>query len=695
MQILPKSKPRDYLLAILSLFIWLSLQLLPWSTWLDRTPILAVLLAFSIFIVPGICLAQILGQRESVINSVTTGFAYSITLFGSIFTLGRILHWSFNTVSLIYTIVGAIFILWAWLIPSEPRDKPNMTVNWRRMWVFIPLILSAVMAFRTLEKPAFNEDDYEFAGYTTRMAESDHLDFKELFFDTGTTDHPRWWLSAFQGVTAFLAKESGTPSLLLLTLYFPPILLILALLALWGLSRELGFNSAQSALVISIQLVCAFLLTHGDREVGSLLFGRTSQDKVVAAFVLAPLLIRTVTTYMMERNYSSHISLFLFALSLIYTHNTVTAIAFMIALGYGLGLALLLKTKWQRFARSLLVLLIITSPMIVVRMTSNIEYTLEGTGQEAEEKINTRLFVLKQNDLFYGYRPDITVFKAHPITIDILDNLTPFSLGSRLRTVYAPLGWLVLAAGTLTSIVNILKGSRDPTSVLILASVGLCIMGVIPYTGWLLGLAISPLHLWRVTLFAPYGLAGTYATYTLMTVIGEKWSIRTKKITLTILSTGLLGVSYFVGFTGPRADIINGNVDRAQRELFMSLIQLGRQIDRLPDPDPVIVGTIDTNDFLLGISSKTRVVGFRHEGGLAGHGIPWDLAQERQHDWVEMIGTQTSDRERLDLLSKWGVEYLLFQNSDSALVALVNDYPDIFSLAAQSNGLRLYAVQLP
>ncbi len=53
---------------------WVLLQALPWSDWLGPYLMLKVLIAFVVFILPGICLAITFGMSESWFEVLADGF---------------------------------------------------------------------------------------------------------------------------------------------------------------------------------------------------------------------------------------------------------------------------------------------------------------------------------------------------------------------------------------------------------------------------------------------------------------------------------------------------------------------------------------------------------------------------------------------------------------------------------------------
>ena len=93
---------------------------------------------------------------------------------------------------------------------------------------------------------------------------------------------------------AMLAKISHLHGLLLVGFYLEPFLIILAILAMYALYEDLLSSQDQAIAALLIQFTFFFLI----RQQHRFFFEQLSEDKVFAAFVLAPVFFLSVRYFL-------------------------------------------------------------------------------------------------------------------------------------------------------------------------------------------------------------------------------------------------------------------------------------------------------------------------------------------------------------------------------------------------------------
>lgn len=134
----------------------------------------------------------------------------------------------------------------------------------------------------------------------------------------------------------------------------------------------------------------------------------------------------------------------------------------------------------------------------------------------------------------------------------------------------------------------------------------------------------------------------------------------------------------------------------ACRRTYADAIAMGRLIDKLAPRGPVVVGDLpDTNSLIPSVSSRARLVVFREPIETVQHsGIALPEAEARTAALRKLFAAETPDPERLHILSRYRVEFVLHCGAWRAGTRLATQYPDTFRIEATSGSFQLYRVQL-
>ncbi len=597
---------------------------------------------------------------------------------------------------IIYAALGGLCIVWAGIAVAgrgRPAKKPGRP-DWLTVWVLLPLLLALTFALIRLEKPTHSKDDCEYSSYATRFQTVDELSFSEILYPPlDRLDYTRWWLAGWQGAEAYLSWMSGVHSLPLMTMFLPSICMVLALLSLWGLARGLGFNPAFASLSVVIQVGTFFLTTY-EKGQGEFVFSRMAQDKTVVAYILAPVLFRLITAYLADPTRRRLAVVAAAAAALVLTHSTVTGIAFMVAAAYVFYVKLARRQPWRTMLAVVAVLVVAISPYILIRVLSVHGYTLDSVEEVFSYKTDLRISTWGSSGQLYGFNHRFMLFELEDVAVNILNEYGGLNIGTRLDGIIPYLGIAILGVGMLAVF---LDRFRDQSALFVAALLTVVAAGLLPLTGWMLGIFLSPLQLWRVSLFAMYGLAGAYAVQVVLNRLPDtkdaaRVRIRTRVVP-AVLGIALMLGCYAAGIIGPRPILISARIDRPHRDFLFNMAEIGERIDALPDPDPLVVGTAPANFYLLGSSSNAEVVAPRGVRYLILHNIPAEVANRRQAAWNEMTNAGTRAERRLELFEEYGVEYLVFSEDDDFMLDLLDGYPGRFAVLDRVSDLYLVQVQ--
>jgi hypothetical protein len=673
--LVPTIQTRALLIAsyIALLIIWLAFWIIPWQPLVADLPWLSTVIALLMFIVPGACVDQLFKAEAASGPSLPVGFAISVGLTGLFGLLARLIHLPISAVigALITTgvIMLAALIYRALQAGPETTDRIQLPLG-SGILVLPAALLAAVLITSLVSEHYGLDDDDTYIAYLTHWQHAESLDFREIYFHE-SIDSARFWFSQFPMVTAILASASHLHGMLLVKLYLGPVLALLALLAVYELARALGLSPFIACLALIAQVVVLCLLMDGKNRPGSVFLLRLTEDKVLAAYILAPVLLRKIVHFTDAPSRRSWLSIVLAGLSLTFTHPVILAFVSVIS-GFYMMLDWILERRRKPALAVLLALVILLMLPAPLRFLPHWSVTYRKFNVELEEdEVSTskRLNIIGTGPL-YGFSPELLLAdssKVHPII------------------VYAPLA--IISLGTLTAVFSL---RRSRAARFLLASTTFLLIGLFPLTGWILGYFVAATQIWRVPWMTPFGIAFAYALHYILTVSQEANSHRMRLSAWGSLLTAVAACYLLVGISAIiQVPSLHEN-DEERRDLIEDLVAIGYTIDAQGPDRSVTIGTLEINRFLAGISPHVQIVFPRHSGELVRHGMAEAEAEARANDWYAMIADNTSQAERLDLLAHYDVRFIVAEDETQWAEMLVQEHPDQFRLAARHGSLTLY-----
>lgn len=618
-----------------------------------------------IFCVPGMAISLfLLGERITLYAHFISGLAISVLLVGSLGLFGRMVHLPFGFIRPVFALTGLIALC---ALPYHSRFERPLYKPKRFSLIALALLLCMfVFGIMTNLQSKFGGDDFSYLAYLTNWQHAQPLSFASILFESGDVDAMRFWLGMFPMNLAFLAELSNLHGLLLLGLYLEPYLVVIAIMTIYGLYEDFLEDNLLTIAAVLLHFTFLFLL-QGTRQPGSTFFTRISEDKVFAAFILAPIFFLAIRYFVELFTLRSGVFLFLCALSLALTHPIILAYATFIASVY-ISLVTVIERNYKKLAIGITLLVIALLPSVFLRfidglLTSryvvNLDSALESYGQFSETR-----FSYIEGTPFYGF--DLTRIKIQAGTSRQENLFQAFFSWSYL--------WL-FGAGFLWSLFNL---KNKPIAPFVAATSLLVLLCGIPYTGWLVGYFVSAGMLWRSPWLFPIGLIG-------IVLFADSAKVALHKV------PGLPQFQRFfepaiLGFTSILCiAVISYSSIHKHHTLLPAMISLnnyennlerltilGNYLESHLEQPSVFAAPLELMNYLPGLSSKAKVVFFR-TSLFTPHRV--------NIEEVKLLfspDTSIPIKRRMNILRRYHVEYVLIE--DHSLIDYYAHYSEFFKL---------------
>jgi hypothetical protein len=577
----------------------------PWTSWLGPFPWVRMGLSILIFCVPGMIISLLLlGKKLTLLAHLTSGVAISVFLVGFLGMLGRTFNLPYAFIKPVFAVMGlaALFGLISRLRTDPELYKP------KHFSLLASALLLFLFAFGILInlQSIFGGDDSSYLAYLTNWQHARPLNFEEVVFGSGDTDSIRFWLGMFPMSLAFLAELSKLHGLLLLGLYLEPYLVVIAILAIYNL-YEVFLGEERLTIAALLLHFTFFVLLQGARQPGNVFFIRLSEDKVFAAFILAPALFLGVRHFLEASTLRAGIFVFLNGLSLALTHPIILAFSLFIACLYVILVTMVEKNQ-RTFGFAITLLIIPVIPSVLFRFIDgpqtqrypvNLQSALDAYGSASETR-----FSYIAGTPFYGF--DLGRIKIQTSEAEQENPLEIFLSWSYL--------W-VLGTGFLWSLFHWRR--KRATAPFMAATSGLVLLCGLPFTGWLLGYFVTAGMLWRSPWLLPIGFIGVIVLTELLNFILQgivdrveikKFSEQVAFTSITVICSILLVNFSIHGYHSRQPLMIRPEGYAARLE---NLATLGNYLQNHLQQPAIFVAPLELMDYLPGLSSKAKVVFFR------------------------------------------------------------------------------------
>lgn len=639
--------------------VWVLLWLLPWEIWLDDLPWLRLGLSLLMFSLPGMVLSLLLARdRLSLTGHFISGLALSVFWVGTLGFAGRVLHWPFENIKILFAGSGLIGLLVLARFSTTPRPlyKPDRFSRRTLILLLFMIVFGILANFQSRH----SGDDLSYLAYLTTWQHAPQLDFREVNFGVGTADSIRFWWGMFPMSLALLAGISHLHGLLLVGFYLEPFLVVFAILAIYALYKDLLSSQDQAMTAVLFQFTFLFML-RGSFQPGYMLFERLSDDKVFAAFVLTPVFFLAVRFFLASHDWQSGLLILLIGSSLSFTHTIVLAYCIFIAGIYSLVVTIL-KQDFKQLVLVILILFIIIVPSAGLRFVDEtwVDRQILGLEPGVTMPDNFSLDTARGSAGLETYISPIEGTRFYGFKLDGIQIMPNNALKTPLSVFLSWSYVWILAVGFLWSLFNL---KRDPAAPFVLASSFLVILCAIPYTGWLVGYFVTARMLWRAPWLLPIGLISFVLLKELFDRIELRLPVGARAGVKSILYTGipiacLVLVAWFSEFVYPYQWLSTQEQLDDYRNSLSRLSKLGNYLEGHIEQPSRFLAPIDLMNYLPGLSSKSKVVLLRNAAWAP---YPVDVNEISE---IFSDNPEISMNRRTQILDKYGVRYVLMEDAD-------------------------------
>ena len=644
------NKPIDkfpYTRLLMGTLPWILLWIIPWAIWLDSLPWIRLGISFILLAVPGMCMSLLLmGKRFNLPTHFTSGIAISVLLVGSLGLLGRVLNLPFSFIKPVFALTGLIVLV---MLINYSRSEHQLYKP-KTFSIITLVLLTFMFGFSVLInlQNRLGGDDFSYLAHLTNWQLADPLTFGDVIFGSAAYDPIRFWFAMFPMSLAFLAQISHLHGVLLLGLYLEPFLVTVSILAIYNLYED--FLEADHLTIAATFLhFTFFVLLQAGRQPGSTFFDRMSEDKVFAAFILAPMFFLAMRHFLESFTLRSGIFVFLSGLSLTMTHPVILAYSLFIA-GLYTSIVTLMEKNYRKFGWSITLLVITVLPAVFLRFIDgplttryavNLELAIDAYGDG-----ETR-FSYIEGTPFYGFDLErVKILTGEPEQENLIQMFFSWS--------YL---WL-LVLGFIWSILNI----KSKIAPFIAATSSLVLLCGIPYTGWLLGYFVSAGMLWRSPWLLPIGLIGVVLFTDFATFLSHKLgtNVQSKLFNpqLILGLTSIICIVSVVHFSVKNYDTMVPallSLDKYRNKLER-LTAIGNYLESNLEKPSVFAARFELMNYLPGLSSKAKVVFFRTTKFTP------DSVDRDKIGLVLSTDVSVPMRQRLNILRRYRIQYILIDD---------------------------------
>lgn len=643
--------------------IWIALWIIPWGKWLffEANLYIAFVLGFLLvgaalilFITPGAWLYISLSKKSDdffYLSIVPVGFAFSVALIGLIGLLGRRLGFSFDTVKLLFFLIGFILIINPLSANTIKLDEVILFA--RSLFLNRILMFAICLAFAlTISDFLFFIDDLTYLAYLTNWQYSERLGFQNIIHEPVVIELERFWLAMYPMNQAILSDLSGIPGILLFSNYLELLLVPLAVFTAYWLACELGLSRNAAAISVLLQVSLYAWLIGDEWPVGTWFYQSMAEDKVSAVFLLAPVFFVYVIKYIESPSWA-HLILAIFSgIAITLTHPVSLFFTCTLALWITALSFLFRKTKLNQVVAIVCLVALLMSPYLLIRL---IDFSSQagfaaGTAQSGGGAYQIDRYTNVISDTFYGMNPRMLLF------IDL-----------ELGSIFNTFRFIPAVIGLLALIVSFIQLKEGKLYWYVFSSALLVLLVAIPYTGWVFGYFTDARLIYRASWFAPLGLGSVIVLQSVLSRL-KTFKIYSKRNNLILLFCFLFALPVFFFMNLPRIPNFFEILDRN-----IQLANIGSEIDAL-SKNQVVSIALDYFDTMLlpGVSAETMLISFREEKLDNGHNFYLTEAEIQKRIYasgvIRSLATdEKTNQERCAFINEYNVEFVVVDNINANL----------------------------
>ncbi len=463
-------------ISLAAILVWISIYVSPMHSW-GLPFIWLATKGFLAFLLPGVLLSNIIYKvpKKGFIHHISIGFLLSTAVLSGLGVIGMALNLPAAGIHITVAGLTLVLILYASLTLDIPRS-PGVQVRFSS----ISMLLCGVAFFLfSLLVADFSHDTQTYNAYVYDFAHATSLGFAEPILHTGTLPTTRLWFVMWPMSLANMLFFSGMP-LLEIYPYFIPFITLMLIVSVYMLARRLDLSPPLAALAVVVQLVAVFGF---GEEYSFMSFPLLIEDKYIAGLILFNIIFSLLITYQTDKKRRNYAMYFISILTLLSVHATMTVIIGAAVGIYGLY-RLTINRAYRFFAMVLLPFAIAATVLLGLRLADSAQYAIVVKPIEDPE----------MRELVLG-------------RINAIDG-TPF-VGMSLALADDIRYYLFFAIASV-ALWNVARRKTRHIEIFLLAVFALLVFILVPYTGWLLGIGITPYHLYRVRFILPFGIAAAY-----------------------------------------------------------------------------------------------------------------------------------------------------------------------------------------
>ncbi len=644
---------------MLFVIVALAGYLLPWQNVVahDAT---RLLIGFGLFLIPG----MVLVARGTLPYLIVVGFALSMVIaavLGLIAVVGGfssgMLLWGYTCVAMILIIVRPLRIDGIELGALHALAAVGAVCA----IAFSIYVLQFSGGFSTYEPYGGYPgavDNFIYNAYVVEFASADQLSFEEIVYDSERLPISRFWIflwPAAQGIITRLADVN----ILDVHFSFNLLLVLLAALATLELATALLDDATVAVVATMLHFACLFTLMEHSQPGQGLVY-RINQDKFFFVFFYGNVLFRTLLGYRANRSWGMYA---IYALVVIFsiTLHSASAVIYGGIVGGLVVMALFADRDWRYAVGALAPFAVCAGVLLGLRLMSSFEYATFVLDDETVGSLDTWRYGF--NDV-RSWRIPGTVFT-----------------GANYELVMA---WAYYALGV-AWVMTFFR--RNAPSDFVLVTGGVVLVMVIPFSGWLIGLLITPFQLWRYLAVAPFGIGIVYGLMQLR--------VAQSRVTLVVVSALLLVVLGIQGMAVERWTT-------ERRQAFDELLAAGELLAASAIDQPQVIAVpVQLSYHVPSIQVSAQPYSFRDSSfnmttqtGLSITEAEAAIETARQIN--RLFDTSSGVNPALiDAISKTNADYLLVgRDVFDPAERLATGYPGLFEEVGAFQFYRLYKLTL-
>lgn len=597
---------------------------------------LSVALAVSLFILPGgLLVTAAQGWLPLCLpRFVSYGFAISLLLISIIGIVARSLHWTFAGILLIWFCLTLASLLAFVFKARRQRIIGGRPALETLFLILIILITLSLFAYSGMHSQPLRNDQHEIHTMILAFQDGAPLDWQEWLYENGEHIPNRVYLAYWELTKALVSAVSGQ-HILRADFIINSLLMLVAVCAVHTFARDLGESTRTAWLIVLLHLCCYALLLGGIRQPGAQFVSRVLEDKLVAAFVVAPLALSAAHRAYVSPSRQTYAAFFLSFLALLVTHVMMAGFV-LIALVIGFAPRIFTPSSQRRSSALaiLLMALLVFSPGIVFRLQIDSAGNAWNFGAEP---IRTNRDVLAIN-------------RRNPITNETFYAINPSAVGA---LSYGLLALVMLSAAFRRC---------DKRSWLLVALAVTACVGLLPFTAWIYGRLVSVAHMMRVMWIIPYG----YMLYFVLVALWGRLRARVPFPHEPLRKAALVGTAALTLLSSAHSLIVLRNMDFSLDvatviESRQDWIALGEFLDSQHEARVHFLSSPDRRNQVLSASSKVIALSRYHFRRMVLYSnMSVEEAQQRTDDHFRFWEDDAPLQERLAILEKYDINYLLY-----------------------------------